>query len=67
MSLLKEANAERLVAVAQQSANSGTIAKLEQEIDSLKELLQRSEQRAAAAEEVSTFLGCRNPGMLDYL
>jgi len=47
----KEANAERVAAVAQQSANSGTIAKLETEISRLKDELARSEQRADIAQE----------------
>jgi len=47
----KEANAERLVAAAQQNANSGTIAKLEAEIAKLKDELARSEQRANSVEE----------------
>lgn len=47
----KEANAERVAAVAQQSVNSGTISKLENEISLLKDELARSEQRAESAEE----------------
>jgi len=47
----KEANAERAVAVAQQSANSGTIAKLETEIARLREELSRTEVQLASAQE----------------
>ena len=42
-----------MAAVAAQSQNTGTIAKLEAEIARLKDELARSEQRAEAVEDVS--------------
>jgi len=57
----KEANAERVAAVAAQSQNTGTIAKLEAEIARLKDELARSEQRAEAVEEEIKSLKKMNP------
>ena len=48
----KEANAERNLAQAQQSANSACVQKLEAEIAKLRDELARTEQRANTAEEV---------------
>jgi hypothetical protein len=47
----KEANAERNLAQAQQSANSACVQKLEAEIAKLRDELARTEQRANTAEE----------------
>lgn len=47
----KEANAERNLAQAQQSANCATVQKLEAEIAKLRDELARTEQRANTAEE----------------
>jgi len=47
----KEALGEKNLAVAQQSANSATLTKLEAEIAKLKDELARTEQRANSAEE----------------
>ena len=49
----KEANAERNLAQAQQSANCATVQKLEAEIAKLRDELARTEQRANTAEEVN--------------
>eukprot|EP00088_Acartia_fossae_P035534 TRINITY_DN3664_c0_g2_i1.p1 TRINITY_DN3664_c0_g2~~TRINITY_DN3664_c0_g2_i1.p1 ORF type:complete len:790 (-),score=225.80 TRINITY_DN3664_c0_g2_i1:452-2821(-) len=59
----KEANAERVAAVAQQSANTGTIAKLEADIARLKDELARSEQRAELAEEEMKALKNQSSGV----
>ena len=53
----KEANAERNLAQAQQSANSACVQKLEAEIAKLRDELARTEQRANTAEEVR--IACR--------
>merc|ERR1712050_229137 len=47
----KEANAERNLVQAQQSANSACVQKLEAEIAKLRDELARTEQRANTAEE----------------
>ena len=48
----KEVNAERVAAAAQQSVNSGTIAKMENEMSSLRDELTKAERRAELVEEV---------------
>lgn len=47
----KEVNAERVAAAAQQSVNSGTIAKMENEMCSLRDELAKAERRAELVEE----------------